>query len=378
MGTDTDLAFECLLKGMELLFNDTQTINDWLIDSKKQEQNICIDVDDLQSFYSSSKWQKIQHRYSHSISWEFAANAFTIFSREAYATHPWHHHSQKITEILDELDYWIIDFFHTLYVGLPCTDVIVWREKATKLYKIAKRISGLIQPMQGTYYSKPWAVKVAIEHEQNTSTHYKKAIDIMITNNRIPRTATSVLSELIKSEKINKRKKNGRVIVDSEWKAVGNNRRLGFKLALVPRIMVQSNDSRTRGNWYPAKPTFSMYRPPKIVCLPDYFGTRRDVRFYFSPRQFPTPIKIEYGDCCDSFHALREYIYVESMKQKKVKGGGVSTTGGHPGKSVRFSCMKKGCKFYFWLKWDNYGYYIHHHNGKGRSDLFIGCLVHNH
>ena len=360
----TDLAFECLLKGMELLFSDAQTINEWLINPKK---DICI-------FGLRSVSVSVMSCSHKNISWKSAAKAFTIFSGEAYATHPWNHHSQKITEIFNKLE------LNQIIIGLLHKDVNAWKVAATELYKIAKMISGLILPMQGTYYSKSWAVKVAIEHEQHTSTHYKKAIDIMIANNRIPRTATRVLSELIKSEKINKRKKNGRVIVDSEWKAVGNNRRLGFKLALVPRKMIQSNDSRTRGNWYPEEFTLSLYRPPTIICLRDYFGTRRDVRLYFSPRQFSTPVEFGYGDCCDcdSFHALREYIYVESMKQKKVKGGGVSTTGGHPGKSGRFSCMTKGCKFYFWLKWDDYGYYIHHHNGKGRSDLFIGCLSHNH
>ena len=49
--------------------------------------------------------------------------------------------------------------------------------------------------MQQTYYSKAWAVEVAIRHTTLTNEHWGRAIDIMIANNRIPSTSKVVLFE---------------------------------------------------------------------------------------------------------------------------------------------------------------------------------------
>ena len=79
------------------------------------------------------------------------------------------------------------------------------------------------------------------------------------------------------------------------------------------------------------------------------------MRLYFSPRQFPTPVELQYGDIDDSFYSLKDYIIEQSKKEGEVSCRG----GGKPGKSVKFSCKTKNCKFNFILKWDKYGYFIH-------------------
>ena len=290
-------------------------------------------------------------------------DVFAFFSREVYSTHPWHNHSRTLTDIHEELD--------EIYADLTtfCQKSFIQPHHGTKLkckhddisddevkegiikaaiamHKSSKRICGLIQPMQQNYYSKAWAVEVAIRHTTITNEHWGRAIDIMIANNRIPSTSKVVLSNLIRLKLKNK------FFIDDEWKGVGNNRRHGLKLAMVcfsGHVM-------------------DLYYPPKLICLSDYFGLRKGVRLYFSPRQFPTPINLLHGDCCDSFYDLRSYIIEQTKKE-----GEVTTTGGSPGKSVRFSCKVKQCKFYFWLKWDIDGYYIHHFRG----EYDRGCIVHS-
>ena len=79
-------------------------------------------------------------------------------------------------------------------------------------------------------------------------------------------------------------------------------------------------------------------------------------RLYFSPRQFPTPVNLSQAVSCDLFECLRSYIIEQSKK-----GGEVSGTLAKNGKSVRFACKHKKCKFYFVLKWDELGYYILYH-----------------
>ena len=44
-------------------------------------------------------------------------------------------------------------------------DVVTALEKASdSMYQSAKHIRALIQPMQGTFYSKSWAVQMVIKH----------------------------------------------------------------------------------------------------------------------------------------------------------------------------------------------------------------------
>ena len=171
--------------------------------------------------------------------------------------------------------------------------------------------------MQGTYYPKPWAVKVAMMYNKNTPER-GRAIRDMIINNRVPRTSTRLLSDLIKLETEKK------FFVHDAWKPVGNNRQHGLILALVPVKCV----------WKCPQITPSFYAPPKQVCLRDWFQLEKRVRLYFSPRQFPTPMKLQYAD-------IENQISCNS--------------GGKPGVSKRFSCKTKQCKFYFVVKWDKYG-----------------------
>ena len=48
-----------------------------------------------------------------------------------------------------------------------------------------QRIFSLVQPMQGKYYSKAWAVDVALIYEEHKFT-YNKAIEFMIADGQIP------------------------------------------------------------------------------------------------------------------------------------------------------------------------------------------------
>jgi hypothetical protein len=234
---------------------------------------------------------------------------------------------------------------------------------ATAMYKFEKRIRGIIHPMWNKYYSKAWAVDVAIRHTAVTKEHWGRAIDIMIENNRIPSTSKVLLSNLIRLKLKNK------FFIEDEWKGVGNNRKRGLKLAMVQFSTTQFIENG-----------MELYYQPKQICLNDYFGLRKDVCLYFSPKQFPSPDKLIHGDCCDSYYCLRSYIIEQSKKE-----GEVTTTGGSPGKSVRFSCKVKGCKFYFWLKWNSWGYYIYHFKREGYDRVtgshvgsYVGCNIHNH
>ncbi len=314
-------------------------------------------------------------------------DAFQFFSSEEYVNHPWHNYSRIIQGISTNLDNAIadlhtfccdtfilhnsgeeidftshrltfqgsFDFSITIRDNVTDDDVKAGISKvATALTETAEKLRSIIQPMQGTYYAKSWAVKIAMKYDRNT-TQRGDAIRDMAANNRIPQTGVRLLSNLIQQ------KEKNIFFVDDEWKSVGNNRKRGLKLALSPI-------ETTRG--FPGI-MVALYRPPKQICLRDYFGMKRDVRLYFSPRQFPTPTELPYGDICDSFDLLKAYIIEQSKKE-----GEVSSSGGKPGKSVRFSCKTKSCKFYFFVKWDKYGYYIHHHNYA--RDKFVGCMDHNH
>ena len=307
---------------------------------------------------------------------------FTFFSSDVYSTHPWHNHSKIIRYIYGELDTMYDDLTtfckRTLAVdhgtgtsrcvrdGISDAEIKDGILKAaTTMYKSEKRIRGIIHPMRNKYYSKAWAVDVAIQHTTVTKEHWGKAIDIMIENNCIPSTSKVLLSNLIRLKLKNK------FFIEDEWKGVGNNRKHGLKLA-----MVQCSTTRFRF----IENRIELYYQSKQICLNDYFGLRKDVCLYFSPRQFPTPDDLIYGDCCDSYYSLRSYIIEQSKKDREV-----TTTGGSPGKSVRFSCKVKGCKFYFWLKWNSWGYYINHYRIEGYDrgigspvGSYVGCNIHNH
>lgn len=318
-------------------------------------------------------------------------DAFTFFSGEEYSTHPWHQHFELVQGInvdinkavtslhrfceesftyYDSPKYWYrreqkrelcFNSPHWKHVKLKedITDEELRtfiRKSASTLTKVSEKIRGNIILLQDTYYPKPWAVKIAMMHGKNTPQR-GDAIRDMINNNRVPKSSKRLISDLIKFQEGN------RFFVHDEWKPVGNNRRRGMTLALLPVAKCQ---------WKKPSITPLFYAPPKLICLRDYFGMEREVRLYFSPRQFPTPIDLWSADICDSFNLLRYYIIEQSKKEGELSCRG----GSKPGCSVRFSCTTKTCKFHFVLKWDKYGYYIHYHN----VDLnrFVGCAEHNH
>ena len=189
--------------------------------------------------------------------------------------------------------------------------------------------------------------------------------------NRIPSKSKGVLTNLIGL------KKSDQFFIEDEWKPVGNNRRRGIALAMVP---MENANWEIRGQWYQrdipdAIDTIKIYKPAKIIYLGAYFGVRRDIRLYFSPRRFPTPTDLRDGDNCDEFDRLTNYIIEQSKKEGEVQLSYRYTKTSRCGRGVKFACKTKDCKFYFMVKWDHYGYYInHYHAGWG----FVGCVEHNH
>lgn len=313
-------------------------------------------------------------------------DAFSFYACKTYATHPWHNHSQRIREITTNIDsiYTEVCTFcresfllrlsdptkmyplespewkhvHLKEDSTEAEAVDVIKKLATTLHNIAYQVRGIICLMQGTYYSKTWAVEIAMRYDNPIERG--AAVREMIANKRIPVTSTRLLQDLIT------KKKRGVFFIDDEWKSVGGNQRKGYMmLALRPVKMWH------RWNVHFADVKSSLYAPPKPICLHDYFGARTDVRLYFSPRQFPTPMNLLHGDCCTSFENLKTYVFEQSKRN-----GEVAFTGGTRGKSGRFSCKKKTCKFHFIVKWDKYGYYIHHYNYDTES--YVGSVDHNH
>jgi len=312
-------------------------------------------------------------------------DSFDFFSTETYSSHPWYHHSATIKKIYNDIKQIYTDlnkfceqaFEHSHYVSgeyLPLresvsdADVVLALEKASNsMYQSAKHIRALIQPMQGTYYSKSWAVQTVIKQLQSSNNSTQAAvIDDLITNNRIPSTSAQTLSNLVRL------KKKGELFIDDEWKTVRSNRKRGLALALVCEypLFKKSFDERDYSPpqlWY-SQDQFNndllLYESSTIIHLNNdlnddilHAQKRQSLyRLYFSPRQFPTPLNLSHAVSCDSFKCLQSYIVEQSKKDREV-----SFTVADNGKSVRFACKarkRKECKFYFVLKWDEVGYYI--------------------
>ena len=384
-------AFDALLKKSEELDSDGTSLSDaklWELDRRLRRVN-----------YMSAHWSSLFRKIRHlSVVSSSIIDAFQFFSSEEYANHPWHNHSETIQKISTNLDAIISDihmfcqgtFTFTTYAfmsprflllnhssicaklnGDITDDEVKTRicNTATALVEVAEDIRKNILPMQGTYYSKSWAVKIAMEYDAAQRGDFIRA---MISNHRIPSTSRRMLFNLMKC------KKNGIFIIDDEWKSVGNNKKHGLKMALIPvkvcyRGFGQIDRRKTRSlTIYRPQIDTSFYAPPKQVCLRDYFQIEKGVRLYFSPHQFPTPMKLQYADIEESFDSLKEYIIECSKKEGEVS----CNSGGKPGVSKRFSCKTKQCKFCFILKWDKYGYYIHHNDDSYKD--FVGCFVHNH
>eukprot|EP00956_Cyclotella_meneghiniana_P036906 scaffold132185_cov61-Cyclotella_meneghiniana.AAC.3 len=96
-------------------------------------------------------------------------------------------------------------------------------------------------------------------------------------------------------------------------------------------------------------------------CLPQ--GSLWSIKRYsivFLPHQFSTPTDLDHGDICVSFFHFQQKKCISECLMKE--GEVACTSGGKMGKSKRFSCKTKHCKFCFTLKWDRFGYYIDHCN----------------
>ena len=116
--------------------------------------------------------------------------------------------------------------------------------------------------------------------------------------------------------------------------------------------------------------------PPKVLDFTEYIddeqGERKDERLYFSPLQFPTPVDLNEAGKCASFQALKTYIKHASQKE----GSPVTSRTVCGGYKVFLCQHSQKCNYQFWVKWDMYGYYIHHYNHA--TTTYVGCPIHNH
>ena len=257
----------------------------------------------------------------------------------------------------------IIDFAKEEYSNRRTAAIEAILDWAATLSTVADDLRKMICPLQGTYFSKAWAVGIAMRY----SNPIKRgdAVKEMIANKRIPATSTRLLRELIK------KKNRGIFFIDDEWKPVGKNpRKKGcLILAVVPIKMMKrrADDERIDVLRVP-QVTSALYMPPKAICVDDYFWEKRkDVRLYFSPRQFRNNGSDDYGA---AFEDIKRYVI-----QQTRKNGELSYVG-NPEKRGRFSCKTIGCKFHFIVKCDSYGYYLHQYDYEQRR--VVGYLYHNH
>lgn len=340
-----------------------------------------------------------------------ADSYFRFFQNEEYDTHPWHNHAHEFREIAAYLDRryakicaflsdWILwpgkkdtaclkirnpyHALHDQFIELFSKEPDLLSNKFRRLemlndfaqeeYKkrraaaikaidkwtdaldeAASRVRDMVRPMQGTYYSKAWAVEIAMRF--SNPIERGAAIREMIANKRIPATSTRLLQDLAS------KKKRGAFFIDDEWKPAGGNQRKGcLVLALVPVQMMYVEKGVKEPHI-----TTALYMPPKAICVEDYFGREIDTRLYFSPRQFAsTSSKFEA-----TFEDIKRYVIQQTKRNGKL------SYSGDPEKRGRFSCKTKGCKFHLVVKYDyGNGFYVHlYDDSKSRV---VGNIRHNH
>lgn len=131
---------------------------------------------------------------------------------------------------------------------------------------------------------------------------------------------------------------------------------------------------------------------PKLIDICSYIGAGglgpywslhgveppyQPFRLYFDPAEYPPPLDLDKGGKGPVFDKLRSYIRDISARDLSP----VFCNGGNSKyRSKEFACKskfrnvdgkRKRCPFYFQVRWDDYGYYIHLH----RICKMSHCLI---
>ena len=256
-----------------------------------------------------------------------------------------------------------------------------------QLQNITETIRRLIIVPQNGYYSKTHASNIALIYRKGTSER-RHAIKQMVKNRCVP--SRDALYEAINL------RENGLMFVEKEWSTKGRRKGYGVvaacdwkneyffgenMLALIPVPCSMLGISHgCLGENPKAEIGMLLGAPPKVIDFTEYIDGEHeeDVRLYFSPLQFPTPVDLEEAGKCASYKALKTYIMHASQKAGSPVAARQSECGGYKVFLCTHKHLQKGkqkCKYHFWVKWDMY-YYIHHYNHA--TDENVGCPYHNH
>lgn len=323
------------------------------------------------------------------------ANAFALYSDTKFKHHPYHCHKSILLGVAGRLEY-LLEVAHNLLKPFPSpmseeeslffqkdiANLIDFVENllAPNLFNIARTIRSTITVLQNGFYSKTHSSDLALAYRKGTSER-GNVINEMVKNKCVP-------SKRALYEVINLRE-NGLFFTEEEWNTTRggkpnqnvllrarreyNNKEFEgqFMMALIP-VPLRNKKSLI---------TVQFFAPPKELEVCNYIGRiadgiadgrTADKRIYFSPKQFPTPVDLNEAGNNSTFQLLKTYIEYASEKG----GSPVVCRYGKQG-SKRFVCKhSKDCKYFFLVKWDMYGYYIHLYNDKLKQD--VGDKYHNH
>lgn len=322
-------------------------------------------------------------------------NAFTEYSDVKYKHHPYHWNKtilcgvasqlniifEEAVRLLGQLPERMYDVETTLYTeDIMTLGHFVENKVPTLLRNIARTIRSRITVLQNGFYSKTHSSDIALALRRGTSER-SAVIKEMVENKCVP-------CERALRDVINLRE-NGLFFVEEEWN-IKRGRKINqgilwsarehndqnffegqFTMALLP-VILYDNQKTSGKSKVPQIDAAALYSPPQQHDVCDFISVSTDERLYFSPKQFPTPIDLNEAGKNSTFQLLRTYIEYASEKG----GSPVVCKYGKPG-SKRFVCKhSKDCKYFFLVKWDKYGYYIHLYNEK--LEQHVGNRWHNH
>ena len=243
---------------------------------------------------------------------------FKVFTEQRYKYHPLHQHyesvksiSPKVLAILSKLRGIVCSSWES---GSYNDDKIIKEAinfAAVQLISITKSTRALIVVLEGNYYSKLHATKVAMDYPKQ-STQRLAVINELVKGGYVP-------SEKDLHAAIQWRESE--TLVDEKWASNGqvdtnnsldcNGRRVGvIYLAVLPVKCFSNGDPDI---------TTEFYSPPMRIDISTHIGQADPDfwadRLYFSPRQFRTPANLNNASKDEFFGPVKQYI---SNHQNKV------------------------------------------------------------
>eukprot|EP00984_Skeletonema_dohrnii_P000223 scaffold70_cov124-Skeletonema_dohrnii-CCMP3373.AAC.4 len=347
------------------------------------------------------------------------SESFSAFAIDAPSHHPYHQHEKVLLNCAEELDqiasecrplYTAFPDFPTTSVPAPVTIFVqhICQSIIPALKESAKKMQDLIAFPEhrgnlGPFYSKRHAIKAAIKFPKGSHAR-GDAIRDMVHMGVVP-------SQSSLYRAINDVEEEGNAIIDSKWPTGGKTtkqevlyietKRRWEPIILLPVIPVDCD--RQGKPILDKKCVERLFSPPDVLALNNYIWMPKTVqywgaRFYFSPKQFPTPVNLQdAGKASDkTFKKLKKYMlkWFEDAKSP------VICNGGKPG-SKKFVCCRKRkanelfkanlrnsersskenidcsvCGFSVTVKWDRLGYYIPVYNHK--HNCHVCNIYHTH